>query len=119
MQKHGVPRFVESAAVARYLREHTGPDEYIFQWGMMPELYFLANRRFPNPFMVSLVPGWSRNPDQAKERLQQSLYHKKPAYVVVQPECAGFRGEQEVSSYLQTNCSKETKIGYALLFRCR
>ncbi len=119
LRKYGVPLFVESAAVARYLREHTRPDEYIFQWGMAPELYFLADRRFPNPFLGSLVPGWSRNPDRAAETLLQSLNQKRPAYLVVQPECADFRGEKEVSSYLQTNCSEETRIGYAILFRCR
>ncbi|GFE62150.1 glycosyltransferase family 39 protein [Geobacter sp. AOG2] len=110
--------FVDSIRVARYLREHTRPDDYIFQWGFEPELYFLAGRRCPNPFLVSFLPGWSKDPQQAIGKMKQTLADKKPAYIVLQPEWADYEGIFEVNDYLKRNCSEEMKMGFAVIFRC-
>jgi 4-amino-4-deoxy-L-arabinose transferase-like glycosyltransferase len=110
--------FVDSLDVARYLRQHTVAQDYIFQWGLEPELYFLADRRCPNPFLVSLVPGWSSDPEQAVLRLKRSLLEKKPAYIVLQSEWANQVGIEEVSRYLDDKCTKEADIAYATIFRC-
>ena len=118
IEKYGTTRFVDSVRIAYYLREHTGPDDYIFQWGMEPELYFLSGRRCPNPYLVSLVPGWSKDPPGAVSEMMQSLMDKNPPYIVVQPEWAEFEGKLEVYAYLQMSCVEEKVIGYAHIFRC-
>jgi 4-amino-4-deoxy-L-arabinose transferase-like glycosyltransferase len=116
--KFGSSHFVDSVKVAKYLKEHTAPGDYIFQWGLEPELYFLSDRRCPNPFLVSLVPGWSEDPRQAVERLKQSLIDSKPAYIVFQPEWSVFVGVDEVSRYIHANCVGEGNIAYAIMYRC-
>jgi 4-amino-4-deoxy-L-arabinose transferase-like glycosyltransferase len=115
---YGYITFVDSVRVARYLREHTRPDDYIFQWGFEPELYFLADRRCPNPYLVSFLPGWSNDPQLAITKMKQSLIDKKPAYIVLQPEWSDYEGIYEVNEYVRKNCYEETKMGYAVIFRC-
>ena len=115
---YGSSIFVDSANLARYLKEHTSPQDYIFQWGFEPELYFLADRRCPNPYLVSLLPDWSDDPVQAINRMQQSLLDKKPAYLVLQPEWSNYGGIFEIREYIRKNCYEETKAGYAVIYRC-
>lgn len=118
IEKYGTPLFVESLKVAQYLKDHSRPNDYIFQWGFEPELYFLADRRCPNPYLASLGPGWSKNPRQATNEMIQSLIEKKPVYIVFQPDWSDFVGIEEVYAYAQANCREEIKIGYAHIFRC-
>jgi len=117
-KKYGTFAFVDFANVARYLREHTQPDDYIFQWGLEPELYFLADRRCPNPYLASLLPGWSKDPRQAVNSLLQSLIDKKPAYIVIEPEWSEYEGANEVAEYVQKNCTIQKNLEYAYIFRC-
>jgi 4-amino-4-deoxy-L-arabinose transferase-like glycosyltransferase len=116
--KYTEKSFVQSVQVARYLRERTTPEEYIFQWGFEPELYFLADRRSPTPFLVSIAPEWAPDPAQAILKLEQGLKEKKPAYIVRQPDWAEHGGNFEVSQYLKLNCYEEKKLGYAEIYRC-
>ena len=115
---YGSTTFVDSVGVARYLREHTRPEDNIFQWGFEPELYFLADRRCPNPCLVSFLPGWSKDPQQTINKMKQSLIDNKPAYMILQPEWSNYEGIYEVNEYVRKNCYEETKMGYALIFRC-
>jgi 4-amino-4-deoxy-L-arabinose transferase-like glycosyltransferase len=117
-QKYLVTSFVESVGVADYLRDHTKPEDYIFQWGMEPELYFLANRRCPNAYLVSITPSWSKDPQRSVLDLAESLERKKPAYVVFQAEYADYPGVNQVTEFIQKRCRAETTIGYAEIFRC-
>lgn len=117
-EKYGGPLFVESVSVARYLREHTQPDDYIFQWGLAPELYFLADRRCPNPFLVSPLLDWAKDPGQATDEMLRSLSDKRPAYIVFQPRWSFVPGGHEIYNYVQKNCTQERQIGYALIFHC-
>jgi hypothetical protein len=118
IEKYRSTLFVDSVKVARYIRERTEPDDHIFQWGLEPEIYFLADRRCPNPFLVSVLPAWSEDPRQTVTRMIQSLRQKQPAYVVIQPEWANFQGGEEIAAYVQENCTEDTTIGYARIFRC-
>jgi 4-amino-4-deoxy-L-arabinose transferase-like glycosyltransferase len=115
---YGTTIFVDSVKVASYLREKTRPDDYIFQWGFEPELYFLSGRRCPNSYLVQFLPAWSRDSQQAIAKMKQSLRDKKPAYIVLQPEWSDFEGIYEVNEYIRDSCYEENKIGYARIFRC-
>lgn len=118
VESYSSTTFVDSINVARYLRGHTRPDDYIFQWGFEPELYFLADRRCPNPYLVSVLPGWSEDPPQAVNRMKRSLADKKPAYLVIQPDWSDYEGVYEVNEYLRKNCTEEVKMNFAVIFRC-
>jgi 4-amino-4-deoxy-L-arabinose transferase-like glycosyltransferase len=115
---YGTTTFVHSVKIAQYLREHTRPDDYIFQWGFEPELYFLSDRRCPNPYLVSFLPDWSRDTLQSINKMKQSFIDKKPAYIILQPEWSNFGGIYEVNAYVNKNCSEEKNMGYAVIFRC-
>jgi 4-amino-4-deoxy-L-arabinose transferase-like glycosyltransferase len=116
--KYGITTFAQSGVVAGYLRERTRPDEYIFQWGFEPELYFLTDRRFPSRYLVSIIPGWSKDPKQAVAEMVRGLNDKKPAYIVFQDEFTDFDGAEEVAAYVDKNCRKDVVLEYAHIFRC-
>jgi 4-amino-4-deoxy-L-arabinose transferase-like glycosyltransferase len=109
--KYSDKSFAQSVGIARYLREHTTPEEYIFQWGFEPELYFLADRRSPTPYLVSIAPEWSPEPAAAILKLEQGLREKKPAYIVLQPDWADHGGSFEVNQYLKLHCYEERSWG--------
>lgn len=115
--KYG-PTFVQSTVVADYLRKRTKPEDYIFQWGFEPELYFLADRPSPSPYLVSIVVKWSRDPIQATRMLADNLDRKKPRYVVMQPGWMRDKGVEAVWWYVNSNCVYETRIEYGIIFRC-
>jgi hypothetical protein len=70
--------------LARYLRDHTAPDETIFLWGYQPTVYFIADRKCASRFTfdVFLVPksGWS---ELFRDDLLADLERNAPRYVVV------------------------------------
>jgi hypothetical protein len=115
--KYG-PTFVQSVNVAKYLKERTQSSDYIFQWGFEPELYFLADRRCPNPYLVSISPSWSKEPQQSVINLKQSLIDKKPAYITLQPEWSNYDGKNVVLDYIAHFCRKDKSIGYAEIYHC-
>lgn len=114
--KYG-PTFAESVYIADYVRKRTTPTDYIFQWGFEPELYFLANRRTPVPYISSTIMGGFEDPWPAVQSMMNDLFSKKPAYIIVQPDWADYPGDYEVRSFLQRDYQFETRIGYALIFR--
>lgn len=99
MKKYG-SIFVSAVPVAKYLKEHTVPDDYIFQWGLEPEIYFLADRRSPVPYLTSVSVGWSKDPEKARRALLEALLTKKPKYIVFQNEWGYWPGFQEVKTVI-------------------
>jgi len=119
IQKFNTTLFADSVKVASYLKQKTRPDDYIYQWGFEPELYFLADRRSPSPLFASIGPSWAPDPRKATAELRQRLTATRPAYIVVQEEFANYPGDEEVSRYVNENCDKAATIEYAQIFRCR
>jgi 4-amino-4-deoxy-L-arabinose transferase-like glycosyltransferase len=94
--------FVNAVPVANYLKERTQPNDYIFQWGLEPELYFLADRRSPVPYITSVAVGWSKDPEKAKRTLVESLLTKRPKYIVFQNEWSLWPGLEEVQAIINS-----------------
>jgi hypothetical protein len=80
---------------------------------MEPELYFLADRRCPNPYLVSLLPGWSKNPQMAINKMIQSLINKKPKYIIVHEEWANYPGYSELTGLMQMSYHREVVLGWS------
>ena len=75
----GDHRIVTDAAVARYLRAHTGPSDRIYALYADASIYFVADRRSPYPYLwflgVKHIPG-------AIERLRATLSGPRaPLYI--------------------------------------
>jgi hypothetical protein len=108
---------VESLEVARYLKERTLPSDYIFQWGLEMELYFLTSRRSPVPFTASLFVGWSKDPAAAARRMVEGIHEKKPKYIVFQKEWGYVPGAEEISEILSRDYFLEATVAYAKIYR--
>ena len=115
-RKYG-PLFVESKAVARYLKDRTSPSDYIFQWGFEMELYYLASRRSPLPFIASLFVGWSKDPAAAIHRMVEEINKKKPKYILVQKQWANVPGVTELMEILARDYFLEATVAYAQIYR--
>jgi hypothetical protein len=111
--------FVESEYVARYLKDHTDQNDYIFQWGFEPELYFLSQRRTPVPYISSTILANMENPERAAQDMIATLTVKRPKYIVIQPEWANWPGFFELSSFMMDNYQQEAVVGYARIYRRR
>jgi 4-amino-4-deoxy-L-arabinose transferase-like glycosyltransferase len=109
--------FVQSVPIANYLKERTRPEEYIFQWGLEPELYFLSNRRSPVRYLGSVGLEWSADPAAATRELVEGIERKKPRYIVLQQEWAWVQGIMEIDRILRRDYYLENRIGYAYIFR--
>lgn len=109
--------FAESERIAVYLQRNTRPTDYIFQWGFEPELYFLADRPIPGPYISSTIFESITNKQEAVRHLVRGLVTRKPAYIVVQPKWADYPGQDEVRQILMMNYRFETSIGYGMIYR--
>jgi 4-amino-4-deoxy-L-arabinose transferase-like glycosyltransferase len=125
LHKYGAnENFPASVAIAEYLRERTAPDEYIYQWGWEPEIYFLASRRAPNKYIYSIAPAAAEDPARAVEELRETLLAKKPKYIVMQADGPTTKhsrapGFAEISEILATHYTFDTVMGYGVIFRLK
>lgn len=118
MIKYGAV-FRDSVQVADYLKARTGPDDYIFQWGFEPELYFYTDRRPPLAFISSTILESMADPGEAVRYMMNVLGEKKPVYIVIQPEWAYYPGLEEILALVDREYRLETTIAYAQIFRRR
>jgi len=111
------PIFVNSARLAEYIKERTLPSDYIFQWGMAMELYFLSNRRAPNKYVNNMLITWSREPQSAVLEMAQSIDEKKPVYIYVDLEWTDYTGWPELQNILMKSYFLEHEDYYGQLYR--
>ena len=111
------PDFVSSIAIAEYIRQRTGPDDFIFQWGFEPELYILSGRRPPLPYISSTIMKMLENREAATEHLANTLAAKKPKYIIYQDEWADCPGVVDIRTLLDRYYKLEIVIGYGKIFR--
>jgi 4-amino-4-deoxy-L-arabinose transferase-like glycosyltransferase len=116
--KYG-PTFAQSENIAAYLKARTMPTDYIFQWGFEPELYFLANRRSPVPYLSSTFFAYAPDPSMAARLMLERLAVTKPVYFIVQPEWAEVSGGDEFVKEVMRDYEFEVIIDYALVYRRR
>lgn len=114
--KYG-PTFVQSVAVAKYIKEKTQHSDYIFQWGFEPELYFLTQRRCPVSYVVKMAVDWAKYPDIALQKLVAGINQKKPKYIIMQLIWDNILGEDEMVDILKNDYQFEGTIYYAYIFR--
>jgi hypothetical protein len=114
--KYG-PVFADSVYIADYIRARTTPSDYIFQWGFEPELYFLADRPTPVPYISSTIFGGLPDPQPAIMSMVNSLNSKKPRYIIIQPGWDLYPGADELSAFMARDYMLENRIGYALIYR--
>lgn len=113
--KYG-PVFVDAAAVAQHVRERTRPDDYIFQWGLDPEIYFLAARRPAGPYLANYLIDFDEDPRHAVQAMLAALTSRAPTYIVVGPDSES-TGWDEVRSILREHYALEAQRGDFYVFR--
>lgn len=111
--------FVNSVKIAQYIKDRTVPTDYIYQWGFEPELYFLANRRSPNPYTLHFAVAASKDPWEASLSLGNSIISKRPKYIVVQQGRSQYPGFDILSEVLAMLYIHETDLYGSQLWRLR
>jgi dolichyl-phosphate-mannose-protein mannosyltransferase len=83
-QVYGRNPFLEAVEIARYLREHTTPDDRVVVIGSEPEIYFYARRRSATGYIYT-YPLMESHP--YAERMQREMIREietaHPAYAVL------------------------------------
>jgi hypothetical protein len=76
--------FPEAVEIARYLKDHTGPDERIAVIGSEPEIYFYARRRAATTFIYT-YPMMEAQPfaRRLQEEMIAQLEQARPRYLVL------------------------------------
>lgn len=92
--------FAEARNIGDFLKKNTDPDDYIYQWGFEPEVYFYADRKIPNRFNTHVLVEYSKNPIQAGRELMWNLIKTKPKYIIVYEEFTDAFGYEFVEMVL-------------------
>lgn len=73
--------------IARYIRENTSLDDYIYVWGAFVQTYRLADRRSCDRFVFYFVKPYQPWHAALFEEIVNGIIQKKPAYIVpVRPD---------------------------------
>lgn len=91
--------FDESPEIARYLREHTEPDDLIAVIGSEPQIYFLSHRRSATQFIYTYAL-MEKQPyaEQMQEQMIAEVEAAKPKYLVVNSSHASWLRTQDSPS---------------------
>ncbi len=98
---YGANPFPESLEVARYLREHTGPEDPIVVIGSEPQVYFYAHRRSATGYiyMYSFM-----EPQPYARQMQAEMIGEiekaHPAYIVVVAVAASWGGRADSNAMI-------------------
>jgi hypothetical protein len=81
--RYGPNPFIEAAEIARYLREHTTPQDRIAVVGSEPEIYFYANRKSATGYIYS-YPSMERQRHAARmqDEMIREIETAHPKYLV-------------------------------------
>lgn len=110
----------QSPALGEWLKEHTNPGDYIYNFGFQSELYFYADRTSPSRFFFDNALGLDEKYErQAVEQLSES----PPAYVI---DSAIYERKTELNYYsepvhqwVEQNYDYVGKIHYADIWRLK
>lgn len=69
--------------IAEYIRNRTEPGDTVYQWGYLYHLYYLADRRCPVRFGLSLTPPVGPWQEEGLRRIVEGLLAEPPKYLVV------------------------------------
>ncbi len=117
-KKYG-PVFVRSREIAAYIKANSLSTDYIYQWGMAMELYFLSGRRSPNKFPCNYFLQWSPDSLQALREMLTSIDENRPKFIYVDRSWAQMFGYSELQSLLKKDYLFDRKNDFGTLFRRR
>jgi 4-amino-4-deoxy-L-arabinose transferase-like glycosyltransferase len=109
--------FVEASRVAAYVKSRTTAEDYIFQWGFEPEIYFMADRRCPNKFIFHTHIEGAEDINEAITEMMTSLVFRRPVYMLVQSGRETWTGYDEVMIFIFTFYRYENTIGNYTIYR--
>ncbi|MBI3584549.1 MAG: glycosyltransferase family 39 protein [Nitrospinae bacterium] len=69
--------------IARYIKERTLPDDYIYEWGPYVHLYRLADRPSCEGFLFHFVKPYSQWHTYLFDEILKGIILKKPVYIVL------------------------------------
>lgn len=116
--RYGTSVFNEAKEIGEYIKARTTPDDYIFQWGYEPEIYFYSMRRPASKHLyMQTVFRVSTDPHSGIAGLRDDLFAHRPKYIVIQRWREEWPGYREVAWITIRYYTKETEIGGMAIFR--
>lgn len=105
--------------LASYIRERTKPDDYIYIWGLWPEIYYLSQRYASSKYAFLASRGimikWFKSLIQ--EEVLQDTIKNKPRYFIIDYYFADLISP-DLKSHLRKNYISDTEIaGCQVLMR--
>lgn len=106
------PQLVRATGqLVSYIRERTKPDDYIYIWGLWPEIYCLSQRYASSKYAFLASRGimikWFKS--LAQEQVLQDTMKNKPKYFIIDYYFADLISAP-LSNYLRENYVYDTKI---------
>lgn len=115
--QYGGDIFNDTLKVSEYIKARTSPDDYIFQWGWEPQIYFSANRRCPNKYPYMQVVDGDPDPVNAIRTMIDTILKKKTKYIVIQRGREMWPGYEEIVWIVNKYYAFEKEIGGMMIFR--
>jgi 4-amino-4-deoxy-L-arabinose transferase-like glycosyltransferase len=111
LRQYNTPLFSVTRYIGKYLKDRTERDDFIYVWGVSPEINFYALRKSPNPYLMHTIMLYNLPWDSHKEVLE-SLQRSSPKYVVSMWDMSIFPTLQD---YVDENYRLETTEDLELL----
>lgn len=110
--------FNDAKEVGEYIKARTTTDDYIFQWGWEPEIYFYSMRRSASKHLyfqtVIREPG---GPVSGITGLRDDLVAHRPRYIVIQRGREEWPGYVQVADIVNQYYDLETEKGGMAIYR--
>lgn len=116
-ERYGTSLFNDAKEVGEYIKARTNPDDYIFQWGWEPEIYFYSMRRPASKHLYFQTIAFGSNPIEEIREMSKNLVKKRPKYIVIQKERWMWPGYEEVIEIVNSFYSSEGEIGGMMISR--
>lgn len=118
-QIYGSDIFANSKKIAEYIKQRSGPSDYIYQNRWDSEIYFLSQRKSPTKYLDH--PSIHAAPDvlKAMEELRNDILYKKPKYIIWYHPREGEIPAYVVGPILNIKYDLETEIGGVKVFRLK
>jgi hypothetical protein len=104
--------------MAAFIKQNTAPDDYIYIWGLWPEIYFYSQRRSSSKYFYLSGQGTmiGEFADSVHQQVLYDTIRNKPKYFIIDYRFADLISAP-LEKYLKENYSLDTEIAGCQVLR--